>query len=71
MNKNLEELKEEYIKYPYLIESDLEIMFSAIRKDKRKFKRTQGTSTPTDRIRTLKMLKEHIEYIIDNGIEWE
>lgn len=66
MNKLIEELKEEYVKYPYLIESELEIMFSKIKNDKRNFRRKVGNSTKTDRYRTLKMLKEHIEYLINN-----
>jgi hypothetical protein len=66
MNKNLEWLQEEYIKYPYMTEHDLEVMFTNIKNSKKKHKGINGIISKRDRHRSLRLLKEHIEYILDN-----
>lgn len=65
MNKQIKLLKEEYSKYPYLIERDLEILFHQLVKENINSRKNKSK----DIIRTIKLLKDDLQYLIDNEVD--
>lgn len=65
MNKNIELLYDEYKLYPYLIESDFEIMFHRLVSENVKSR----TNKSKDIMRTLRLLKDDLIYLFDNEVD--
>ena len=69
MNKQHENLYGEYLKYPYMTESEFEIFFTSLWNNKSKIKPThKGVDgiSQKDRQKTIRLLKDHLQFLIDN-----
>lgn len=69
MNKQLENLYKEFIKYPYMSENDLETFFTELWNDKTRKVRIMSkvdTIKQKDRQKCIILLKDHLQWVIDN-----
>lgn len=65
-DERMKELKDDAVRYPYLVVEQLSEILTKMKTDNKTYKRTSGSSTKIDRYRALLRLKSHVEYILDN-----